>query len=252
MSKTSYQSGKTLDNRCFFCYSQDVRWRGRNLDFSTPISTTNLDKEDDAMADKAVTPSKTITNEQIGKINDLAAAQLRKSDLPSDLVQEILKTQGGELATNLVADLRRRVEAISDLIVRTVTVDRSLTGKAALDATGRNQYTDSDVVATMPQGEGDEVEIVFFKLGRYISDDELDKEYDLRGLIPVDPHALAALNAADKDFADERPNATHWQDANSKWCYAAFSRWGDDGRRVSVRRGDSGWNGPWWFAGRRK
>jgi len=223
------------------------------LDFSTPISTTNLDKEDDAMADKAVTPSKTITNEQIGKINDLATAQLRKSGLPSDFVQEVLKTQGGELATNLVADLQRRVEAISDLIVRRVTVDRSLTPQDALKAIiGRNQYTDNDVIATMPQGKGKDVEIVFFKLDRYISDDELDKEHELRGTVPADPHELVAFNAANPEFADDHPNGTHWKNANDNWCYIAFHRWYDGGRHVNVHRHRHKWDDYWWFAGRRK
>lgn len=204
------------------------------------------------MADNAVTPFETITNGQIGKINDLVAAKLRKSGLSSDLVQEILKTQGGDLATNLVADLRRRVEAINNLVVRTVKVDRSLTLQDMLKATDRNQYIENDVVATMPQGEGEDVEIVFFKFDRYIGDDELDKEHELRGTVPADPHELAAFNAANPEFADDHHNGTHWKDANGKWCYIAFDLWRDDERNVHVRRNDNEWDNGWWFAGRRK
>ncbi|MFA5942775.1 MAG: hypothetical protein WC798_03860, partial [Candidatus Paceibacterota bacterium] len=113
------------------------------------------------------------------------------------------------------------------------------------------QYTDADVVAEMPKGEGAEANVVFFKLGRYISDDDLEKEYEMRGLVPVDPFALAAINEADPAFADEHPNCTHWKDKNGKWCYTVFRRWGDD-RRVRVGRSDGGWGGGWWFAGSRE
>lgn len=199
-----------------------------------------------------ITPSeKTITEGEIGKINELVAAKLRKSNLPSNLVYEILKTKGGELADNLVADLQRMVDAISDLIIRRVPVNRSRAPKEALKATGRNQYVDDSVVANMPRGEGDEEEVVFFKLGRWISDDDLEKEYGLRSLVPVDPYSLAAVNEADPAFADEHPNATHWKDSSGKWCYAAFGRWYGE-RSVHVRRRDDGWNDDRWFAGRRK
>lgn len=201
------------------------------------------------MATKAITPSeKPITEGEIGKINELVAAKLRKSNLPSGLVQEILKTRGGELADKLVKDLQSMVEAISNLITRKVPVNRSLNGKAVLDATGRKQYINDEVVATMPQGEGDEAEVIFFNLGRYISDDDLDKEYEKRGLVPTDPFSLAAVNEADLEFADDHPNGTHWKDANGNWCYIAFGRW----RGVCVDRYGGEWGGDWWFAGRRK
>lgn len=204
------------------------------------------------MVKKAITPSKPITEGEIGKICELIAAKLRKSNLLSEFVQAVLKTRrGGELADNLVADLRRMVDAISDLITRCVTVNRSQTPQAALAATGRKQYTNDEVVANMPRGEGDEVEVVFFKLGRWINDDELEKEYEIRGLVPSDPYSLAAVNEDDPDFANKRPNGTHWKDSSGKWCFIAFNRWGD-GRYVFVDRIDNKWPGYWWFAGRRK
>ena len=49
---------------------------------------------------------------------------------------------------------------------RTVPVDRSLSPEAAIAATGRYQDVMNLVVASMPQGKGDEVEIIFIH-GRY-------------------------------------------------------------------------------------
>lgn len=219
-----------------------------------PITLASVKrKEDDAMDKKSMTPSGSITAGQIGKICDLLTAALRKSGLPSEPVQQVIETQGEQLVSELVAVVRKRVEAASDLIVRRVKVDRSRNPQRVLDATGRRQYADPDVVADMPgSGNGtEEVEVHFFKLGRYVSDDELEKEYDLRGLKPADPYSLAQVNADDPAFADERPNATHWQDAGGRWCYAAFHRW-DGERRVHVHRHARVWHVFWWFAGLRK
>lgn len=141
-------------------------------------------------------------------------------------------------------------------IVRRVKVDRNRTPQEALDTTGRAQYTDRKVVDAMPKGEGEEVEVVFFKLdlsegNGYISDDDLEKEFVLRGFKPADPISVAAVNEADPAFADERPHGTHWKDDEGNWCYAAFRGW--RGRReVSVDRNDGGWGGDWWLAGLRK
>ncbi len=195
--------------------------------------------------------SPSITPGQMSKFYDLLVAALRKSGLPSEPTQQVLETHGGTLADEFVAAVRKRVDAISDMIVRRVTVNRNRTPQDMLDATGRNQYTDKDVVKAMPRGTGDEAEVIFFKVGRYLSDADLDKEYDLRGLKPADPFSLGAVNEADLAFADEHPNGTHWQDANGKWCYAAFLRW-HVGRLVLVDRDDDGWSDDWFFGGVRK
>jgi hypothetical protein len=50
-------------------------------------------------------------------------------------------------------------------------VDRSRSPHEALKATGRVIYADDDVVKTMPRGEGEGAETVFFKVGRGIIDD---------------------------------------------------------------------------------
>ena len=199
---------------------------------------------------KVVTPS-TITAGQIGKIQELLGARLRKSELPSELIQQLLASQGAVLVNDMFAILRKRVEAISNMIVRRVRPNRSRAGAEALKATGRKLYVTDSVVKSMPRGDGAKVDVMFFKLdlkGGWINDANLDKEYELRGLKPSDPYSLAAVNEDDPAFADEHPNCTHWKDANGKWCYIAFPHWGRE-RSVHVDREGTDWNDYWLFAG---
>ena len=193
----------------------------------------------------------TMTDRQIERAVEIFRAQLSKyaKEFSSEVVQQVFGQS--ELGPEWLAVLRNRVEAISNLIIRRAKVNRTRNAQVAIDATGRRQYTDKDVVNAMPNGEGEEAEVVFFNLGRYVSDTDLDKEYELRGLKPADPFSLAAVNEVDPAFADQKPNATHWKDSNGKWCYAAFGQWSGE-RDVDVRRYGDDWRGGWWFAGLRK
>ena len=205
---------------------------------------------------KTMTPSvvqEKVTDQQIDKATDVFRSIVRKhrEEFPSDAMQQALGTKG--LTSDLLGIIRKYVEMFVGMIVRLVNVDRIRKPEQVLEATGRKQYVDKDVVATMPHGEGGEVKVIFFKLdlsqrNGQISDDDLAKEYTLRGLKPADPYSLAAVNEADPSFADAHPNATHWKDANGKWCYAAFIVWSDE-RGVDVYRHDFGWDDYWWFAG---
>ncbi|MBU4480154.1 hypothetical protein KKG48_01780 [Patescibacteria group bacterium] len=144
----------------------------------------------------------------------------------------------------------RRVNNDDGTISFFVRVDRSLTPQQILDETGRKQYVNSDVVACMPRGKGDEVEVIFFKHGCFISDDDLEKEYERQGFVHADPYSLSAVNRGDPAFADEHSNCTHWKDSSGKWCYATFYRW-DVERHVIVVRHVNAWRDGWWFAGLR-
>lgn len=198
---------------------------------------------------ETMTPS-TITTGQIGKLQDLLGAALRKSGLMSEPTQQVIETQGEPLVVELVTVIRKRVEAISKMIVRRVKVNRSRTHQQALDATGRAQYVNSEVLETAPKGDGEEVNVYFFDLDYDSTPDELDREMETRGLKP-DPDALSAVNEADKAFADDRPNTTQWRDADGKACYAIFRRW-IGGRFVDVDRSDDRWRRYCRFAGVRK
>lgn len=204
---------------------------------------------------QSMNPSE-MTSAQMGKIGELLTAGLRKAGLQSEPTQVVIETQGASLTEELVEVIRKRVEGQSNLIVRRVPVNRNRTPKQVLDATGRSKYVIDSIVDAMPHGEGEEVEVVFFKpdltkRNGYISDADLDKEYELRGLKPDDPYSVSAVNEADPAFADDKPHGTHWKDSSDKWCFAAFFRWRGE-RGVSVGRSDRDWDDRWWFAGLRK
>ncbi len=162
---------------------------------------------------QSMNPSE-MTSAQMGKIGDLLTAGLRKAGLQSEPTQVVIETQGASLTDELVEVIRKRVEGQSNLIVRRVRVNRSRTPKQVLDATGRSKYVTDTVVDAMPHGEGEEVEVVFFKpdltkRNDYISDADLDKEYELHGLKPADPYSASAVNEDDPAFADDKPHGTH-------------------------------------------
>lgn len=91
-------------------------------------------------------------------------------------------------------------------------------------------------------------EVEFFKLEKYVSEDELEKEYAARGLEAASPFVIFAT---EQDKLDKMEYVgAHWKDAKGNWCCATFCRW-DVEREVVVDRRD-GWDGRWWFAGVRK
>ena len=194
-----------------------------------------------------------ITAGQIGKINELLAAGLRKhgSTISSAATQEVLREEGAELVKELVEAIRSRVERHSEMIVRHVVINPKLTPKQVVDATGRTQYISDDVLATMPDSYGpDEDDVYFFSGKRSMSAEEVEKEFDRRGLVPC-PRKQAQANTDDPSFADQHPNGTQWNREGKVSSFLAFSRWGDE-RDVHCDRRDGGWRGYWWFAGVRK
>lgn len=138
-------------------------------------------------------------------------------------------------------------------IVKVVKVNRSRTVQEALDSTGRDeQFVNRTIASNAPKGEGDEVEIVFFKPdlskhGGFISDDDLEKKFELHGLKPADPISLAAFNEANPTFADEKPHGTHWKDDKGKWCYLIF-HFSNGERWVELAGHYTYWSGEWSFA----
>jgi hypothetical protein len=136
-------------------------------------------------------------------------------------------------------------------IICRVKVNRLQTAQEALEATGCKLSADKEVVKAMPRGEGEEVEVVFFKFGaRLVSPKEQERGYARRGLVP-DPRALAAVNQADPTFADKHQNLTQWMGKDGQWHHATFSQLNGE-RCVRVGRGTFFWYVFWWFAGSRK
>lgn len=210
------------------------------------------------MATSARTKSESITKGQIGQITDRLTTKLRDSGLPSEAVQLVLAAPGGRAIAEMVAVFRKHVEANSNQIVRIVTVNATRDARAALEATGYALYVNNNVVNAMPRGEGGTTEVVPFNPETweytgpgYMNDEDLDKAFERRNLNASDPFSLAAVIEDKPSFAYKRPIATHWKDANGKWCFAEFRRWNDK-RSVGVDRGDRVWNDRWSFVGVRK
>lgn len=202
------------------------------------------------MSQETLAPSVTHKDDKGRKFVSIVEAAYDKAKLSEEEAQRVNDTPGlAKLVSDFIAS--SRLDISDDRIIRRVAVDRSLTPQQAIEATGRKKYLTNDVVATMPQGKGSEVELIFIKSNRYRTDPEVDAFLAEHGLVSADPHVLAAFNAADPAFADTHPNSTHWKDAKGKWCYAAFDRWRGV-RDVDVDRNDDKWSDYWWFAGVRK
>ncbi|MBI2630750.1 hypothetical protein HYW73_00845 [Candidatus Nomurabacteria bacterium] len=197
-----------------------------------------------------VTPSLApISIGQIGKIHELLDAALRKGNLPRDGVQNVLAHQGKALIDEFISSLRRRAEAESEMIIRRVRVNRALNSEQVIKETGRVRgYVDTDVLITLPEGEGEEVDVYFFPLKKFLPVSQYDQELAKHELV-ADPRAQAAVNRDDPEFADEHPNGVQW---GKDFC-AVFYRWLGE-RRVDVfrRDRDNDWGDSWWFAGVRK
>jgi hypothetical protein len=202
-------------------------------------------------------PNGQMTDGQIKNVVDKLRDAMRthRHLITMEAAQKILGTKN--LGMRMFASFRECAEEVPDLIIRKVKVNRSRSPQEVIEATGRVQYTDRNVVDSMPKGVGDEVEVVFFKpdlsnRNGFISDDDLQNEYELRGLRPADPVSVAAVNEADPAFADEKPHSTHWKDDKGNWCHAMFRSWRFGERRVVVNRDDCDWGTMWWFVGIRK
>lgn len=111
----------------------------------------------------------------------------------------------------------------------------------------------------MPIGEGNEVELVFFNdrvPGEKYSDDDLEKEFESRGLKSADPFSVIAANEVDRELALKHPHASHWKDADGNWCSikldAAFNSQGKS--EVIIGRNSSSdlYGGGWKFVGIKK
>ena len=138
----------------------------------------------------------------------------------------------------------------SNTAVRAFTCNRTRTPQEAIDATARAQYVDKEGLATMPMEGSEKGEMTFFKLGHGVSDTDLAKEYEARGLEP-DPCAQASVNEDDPAFADEHPNGTHWKRADGGSNFLTFYRWSGE-RVVGCDRRGAEWFDDFWFGGVKK
>jgi len=195
------------------------------------------------------------TGEQVEHIMDMWRRRIKGRKLTLDEANQIIRNGGQYLPTMdkaadvLVDQIRSDMQ---NTIVRMVrNIQRTRTAVQAIDATGRTKYVDSEVLATMPVGQGpEEVELTYFKLSRFASPKEVAAEFESRNMDP-DPQAQAADNEQHPAFADEHPNGTQWNLDGNTSSFLTFLRWHGK-RRVYCYRYGNNWGGYWWFAGVRK
>lgn len=147
------------------------------------------------------------------------------------------------------------------LVTRTITVDRTRSAYEALQATRRQVIIgcSQKTLDEMPKcfSTEEKIEVIFFKFKCVgINDDEAEKEYERRDLIPVDPYTLAAVNEAEISFANEYlNNSTHWKDETGQWHSLSFDvdRITDEkGVSITSKYKGEPMYGNRWFAGVRK
>ncbi len=195
-----------------------------------------------------------ITDGQIDNVCAKLRDALRKhrKEITTEAAQFALGTEN--IGMMMFAPFREQAEMAGEMIVRRVRVKRNRTQQEMLDATGRVQYTNSEVVGLIPgKGESEKEEDVYFipLNGKDTSAKAVQDLLDEHGLKP-DGYAVAAVNEADPGFADSHPNATQWVDENGNHCYVTFSWWGGGERRVFCYRGEGGWDDDWSVGGVRK
>ncbi len=154
------------------------------------------------------------------------------------------------------------IQAVDTMIVRRVRVDRIQSSEDALLATSSPKwYVNRKVIATMPVGVGEWVDVYTFKpspefYGRgflndgFITSEAVEQQFELRGLKP-DPRAVAAMNEADHSFAANRFNGTQWRDSDGNFCCLSFEGRGSK-RTLRLHRNNEGWYEFAWLSGVRK
>ncbi len=175
----------------------------------------------------------------VAKLRD--ALRKHRGEFPSNASQQVLGVEN--LGMELLAPFRHRVETVRLIVVRQVIVDRSRTPQEVVNATGRKQSVDGDILATMPQGEGEIMHVHFVPTRCRLSVKEVGAFLAQYGLVS-DPRAQAAVNEADPAFADDHPNGSQWGDN----CCLMFDRW-DGKRAVRGNRGRHTWRRIWWMGG---
>ena len=120
-----------------------------------------------------------------------------------------------------------------------VKIDRTRSFGEALHSTRRAVFAEPEVVSAVLPCKYSEVEIVLFNNpdladrhnedgydmddGKcFMSNDELAAQYVSRGLEPIHPIALAAIEECHPIFKQVKAYSTHWKDAKGRWCYARF------------------------------
>lgn len=198
-----------------------------------------------------------ISADQVRLIKKRLGEQLAKETILEEAVAELLKNED-HLVNELLSVIRTRAEAIGDLLVRKVPKSIDTTYFVVPEQT--NEWWPGFVRVLPPIRAVTGDYVYFFRVRQTkhhdMADDEVEREYRKRELIPIDPRTLAAINQNGPAFRKRFVNGTHWKDAHGEWCYVNF--WGDlQGAGHSIHSLDwkgtdnnpRAWMPDTWFAG---
>lgn len=199
------------------------------------------------MEKKSVTLSQ-MTTGQIDKVVSSFRALLEKhsKEIDQDLAQKALGDK--RLVDDMVSTFYRYVDLERPMIVLNAKVDISLNPAQFLATIDAQKNFGLEDLKLMPRTKISEVEVCFFKLHRYVSNESLDEEYELRGLDPADPISQIAVNIANPWFIKKHSNATQWNPGLDN--YFSTIMWGFGKPVINIGVSNTvGFGNHWWFAG---
>lgn len=192
-------------------------------------------------------------NGQIDKAVDMYRAMLQKHshEFPSSSVQTVLGRE--ELAAEQFSVFREQVEREVDdvVIVRHTKVNRTRSFEELIKAFNFKAFVNY-TICEMPNGDdnGEEVDVHYFIGKKFPAGSKgYHRQFEIRGLKPVDPYSLASVIEEDPDFASSHSNMTHWNDGKH-WGFIAFGRFGQ--KRLDIFPGSEIPLDVTWLAGIRK
>ena len=116
-----------------------------------------------------------------------------------------------------------------------------------LNSMNVKQNVDAVILSSILVNKTEDLE--FFNVEKNISESEIQKEYESRGLVPANPYALFLYARENPAFAGKCPYGTHWEDQRGRWCHAVFYQWFGK-READVKYSSTGiWGKDFQFVG---
>ncbi len=200
------------------------------------MSTTNTSEQTQVKA----------TDAQVGHVKDLITGKLRSLD--NEQIQPIIE-DGGEFQRRFAAMLDGLVGELTNTYTVTVNYDQTL-DEAVVAVNPDYKYVSVENSQIPRNGTGtQEVKLILFNIGEYVSQKQLDAELEKRGL-EFDPMATLALGAQFPELQRSKPYASTWKDGDQ--YYSVYLDEDGDERGLGVDQDVNDWNDVWWFAARRK
>lgn len=115
---------------------------------------------------------------------------------------------------------------IIDFVVQKVVIDVSRSPQEVKEIANPSvMFSDQATASSMLPRCGDNRRtVIFSKLNRSVSYQELRKVFKILGLIWADPYSVVYANRKDFAFMDEHPNMTTWRGLNGRRCFLNFAK----------------------------